>query len=71
MKNILAMKNILMTGLLFSIAPVLFAQDFDFHTLDKLAAVAKSSTNVTLDANMLKLAAGFMGSDNDKDAASI
>jgi len=65
------MKNILMTGLLFSIAPVLFAQDFDFHTLDKLAAVAKSSTNVTLSADMLKFAAGFLGSDNDKDAASI
>jgi len=65
------MKNILMTGLLFSIAPVLFAQDFDFHTLDKLAAVAKSSTNVTLSGDMLKLAAGFLGSDNDKDAASI
>jgi hypothetical protein len=65
------MKNVLMTGLLFSIAPVLFAQDFDFHTLDKLAAIAKSSTNVTLDANMLRLAAGFIGSDNDKDAASV
>jgi hypothetical protein len=65
------MKNLLMTGLLVSIAPVLFAQDFDFHTLDKLAAVAKSSTNVTLSGDMLKFAAGFLGSDNDKDAASI
>jgi hypothetical protein len=65
------MKTVLMTGLLFSIAPALFAQDFDFHTLDKLAAVAKSSTNVTLSGDMLKLAAGFLGSDNDKDAASI
>jgi hypothetical protein len=65
------MKSLLVTSLLFSIAPALLAQDFDFHTLDKLAAVAKSSTNVTLDGNMLKLAAGFLGSDNDKDAASI
>jgi hypothetical protein len=65
------MKTVLIAGLLFSIAPAVFAQDFDFHTLDKLAAVAKSSTNVTLNADMLKLAAGFLGSDNDKDAASI
>ena len=65
------MKPALITGLLLVIAPVVLAQDFDFHTLDKLAAVAKSSTNVTLDSNMLKLAAGFIGSDNDKDAASI
>jgi hypothetical protein len=65
------MKVALIAGLLFSIGPALFAQDFDFHTLDKLAAVAKSSTNVTLDQNMLKLAAGFLGSGNDKDAASI
>ena len=65
------MKTILITGLLFSIGPVLLAQDFDFHTLDKLAAVAKSSTNVTLNGDMLKLAAGFLGSDNDKDAASL
>lgn len=65
------MKKILMTGLLFAIAPVLFAQDFDFHSLDKLAAVARSSTNLTFDANMLKFAAGFLGSDGDKDAASL
>jgi hypothetical protein len=65
------MRTVLMTGFLLSIASSLFAQDFDFHTLDKLAAIAKSSTNVTLDSNMLKLAAGFIGSDNDKDAASI
>lgn len=49
----------------------LAAQDFDFKTLDKLAAGAKSSTNVTLDSGMLKLASGFLGNDNDKDAASI
>jgi hypothetical protein len=65
------MKTILIACLLFSIGPILLAQDFDFHTLDKLAAVAKSSTNVTLNGDMLKLAAGFLGSDNDKDAASI
>ena len=40
-------------------------------TLDKLAAIAKSSTNVTLDADMLKMAAGFLGGGDDKDAASM
>lgn len=68
------MKTILRTLLLCSFAlcaPTLFAQDFDFKTLDKLAAVAKSTTNLTLDAGVLKLAAGFLGSDNDKEAASI
>ena len=49
----------------------MFAQDFDFKTLDKLAAVAKSSTNLTLDASTLKMASAFLGNDNDKDAASI
>ena len=52
-------------------APSLAAQDFDFKTLDKLAAVAKSSTNVTLDGALLQLASGFLGSDNDKDAAAV
>ena len=56
---------------LFCIAPSLCAQDFDFKTLDKLAAVAKSSTNVTLDGTLLQMAAGLLGSDNDKDAAGI
>jgi hypothetical protein len=65
------MKSVLITGLLFAVAPAMFAQDFDFHTLDKLAAVAKSSTNVTLNSDILKLASGFLGSDNDKDAAAI
>jgi len=53
------------------VAPSLLAQDFDFKTLDKLGAIAKSTTNLTLDASVLKLAAGFLGSDNGKDAASI
>jgi len=68
------MKTTLRTIFLCSFAicaPLLSAQDFDFKTLDKLAATAKSSTNLTLDAGVLKLAAGFLGSDNDKDAAAI
>jgi hypothetical protein len=56
---------------LFVIVPASFAQDFDFKTLDKLGAAAKNSTNVTLKADTLKLAAEFLGSDDDKDAAAI
>jgi hypothetical protein len=62
---------ILSTIALLSIVPASFAQDFDFKTLDKLGASAKSSTNVTLEADMLKLASGFLSSDNDKDAVAI
>jgi hypothetical protein len=53
------------------LARALPAQDFDFKALDKLGANAKSHTSVTLDADMLKLAARFLGSDDDKDAAAI
>jgi len=52
-------------------APALLAQDFDFKSLDKLSANATSSTNLTLSAATLQLAAGFLGNDNDKDAAAI
>jgi hypothetical protein len=52
-------------------APALFAQEFDFKTLDKIGANAKSSTNVTLDGDTLKMAAGFLGNDGDKDTAGL
>jgi hypothetical protein len=59
------------TSLLFALALPLFAQQgFDFRTLDGLAANAKNKTTVTLDADMLKMAANFLGAD-DKDSASI
>ena len=61
----------LIPAAIFLFAPVLSAQDFDFKTLDKLAAIAKSSTNLTLDASTLKMAAGFLGGGGDKDAAAI
>lgn len=61
----------LIPAAIFLFAPVLFAQEFDFKTLDKLSANATSSTNVTLNADTLKMAAGFLGSDDDKDAAAI
>lgn len=48
----------------------LAAQDgFDFKTLDKLGANSKNHTNVTLDSDMLKMAAGFLG--GSKDGADI
>jgi hypothetical protein len=66
------MKTILLAGLLFSIAPALFAQEFDFKSLDKVGAHATSSTNLNLDGDTLKLASGFLGSDgNDKDADAV
>lgn len=45
--------------------PALAQQNFDFKLLDKLGTNAKGSTNITLDANMLKLAANFIGSGGD------
>jgi Domain of unknown function (DUF4252) len=68
------MKITLKTLLLSSLtlfAPMLFAQDFDFKTLDKIGVNAKSSTNVTLDGDMLKMAAGFLGGNSDKDTDSV
>jgi hypothetical protein len=68
------MKITLKTLLLPSLAlfaPLLFAQDFDFKTLDKIGANAKSSTNITLDSDTLKMAAGYLGGDNDKDTANV
>jgi hypothetical protein len=56
---------------LFSFVPCLLAQEFDFKTLDKLGVNAKSSTNLTLNANILKMAAAVLGSDDDKDAGAI
>jgi hypothetical protein len=59
------------TPILFALAlPLLAQQGFDFRTLDSLAANATNKTVVTLDADMLRMAANFLGSD-DKDSASI
>lgn len=40
-------------------------QNFDFKTLDKLGANAKTSSNITLDGDTLKLATGFLGDGKD------
>jgi hypothetical protein len=66
---------------LFAFALPLFAQQspaqqspaqqgFDFRTLDSLAANATNRTVVTLEADMLKMAANFLGAE-DKDSAAI
>jgi len=62
---------ILFTFALFALASVASAQDFDFKKLDKLGDHAKSSTNVTLNSDVLKLASAFLGSDGDKDGESL
>jgi Domain of unknown function (DUF4252) len=64
------------TAILLALALPLFAlpsraqQAFDFKTLEGLAANATDKTVVTLDADMLRMAANFLGAD-DKDSASI
>jgi hypothetical protein len=44
-------------------------QNFDLRPLDKFAAIARDKTEVTLDSDMLKLAARFLG--NGGDTASM
>jgi hypothetical protein len=51
--------------LMVAAIPALAQQTFDFKLLDRLGANAKGSTNITLDGNMLKLAANFLGNGED------
>jgi hypothetical protein len=69
--RIMLRTSVLAAIALLSVVPGVLAQEFDFKTLDKLGVNAKSSTNVTLDADMLKLAVGFLANDDDKDGAAI
>jgi len=46
--------------------PLAAQQGFDFKTLDALGLHAKNRTNVTLNADMLKLAAGLLGDYDDR-----
>jgi hypothetical protein len=50
--------------LLAAALPAFAQQNLDFSSLDKLAAKAKESTNITLDGDTLKLAGNFLGDDN-------
>lgn len=45
--------------------PALAQQNFDFKVLDKLGANAKSSTSISLDGSLLKLAVNFVGNGDD------
>jgi hypothetical protein len=64
------MKKLFTTAL--AAAGLLLAQQgFDFKSLDKLDALASNRTKVTLDANLLGLAAAFLGNDGDKDSQSV
>jgi Domain of unknown function (DUF4252) len=45
--------------------PALAQQNFDFRLIERLGAGAKSSTSITLDGNLLKLAASFVGSGDE------
>ena len=57
------MKSLL---LIAATACAAFAQtDFDFKTLDKLAAKAKEANNITVDADMLKAVVGLSGKETD------
>ncbi|HVW87483.1 MAG TPA: DUF4252 domain-containing protein [Bryobacteraceae bacterium] len=49
--------------------PVMAQQPFDFHSLDKFDAIATNKTKITLNSDMLKLASGLLG--HDDDAATI
>jgi Domain of unknown function (DUF4252) len=64
------MKNILIAACLL-IAPALApGQTLKLDSLDRLAAKASESVNLTLDGSLLRLASGFL-SDDDKDEADI
>jgi len=57
--------------LLFAIILPLWGQGFDFKSLDKFDTLTQHKTKVTLDGDLLKLAARFLGGDDDKETASI
>jgi len=55
--------------MLAATVPVVAQQTFDFKSLEKLGAKAKDSTNISLEGDTLKMAAGLFG--EDKDAAFV
>lgn len=56
------------SGLVLS--AVAFGQQVDLSILDKLAARAKSSVNISLDEDKLKLASGFLSTDDPNQSAA-
>ena len=61
---------IIVATILLSAAPALFAQDFDFKSLDKMGDKAKSKAAITLDGDMLKIIAGTPDK-NQKDPQAV
>jgi hypothetical protein len=57
------MKRLLI--LIAAAVPAFAQQSFDFKSLEKLGANAKESTNISLEGDNLKLAAGLLGDDKD------
>lgn len=64
------MNKILVTICALALPLTLGAQGLNLDRLDRLAAKASSSVNVTLDESLLKLAAGFVDPD-DAEAADV
>lgn len=53
-----------------ALATAMCGQQLDLSVLDKLAARAKSSANVTLDEDKLKFASGFLSNDDPNQSAA-
>ena len=51
--------------------PLAAQEGFDFKTLDKLGANSKNTVNVTLEGDMLKMAAGFLSGKDNADFKSL
>lgn len=66
------MKRILMILLGLALAPAAFAQEIKMPVdLDKLAAKAAETTEVTLNGRTLQLAAKFMNEEGDREAREL
>jgi hypothetical protein len=53
-----------------ALATAMSGQQLDLSLLDKLAARAKSSVNVTMDEDKLKFASGFLSNDDPKQSTA-
>jgi len=65
------MKRILLLTFGCAVMALAWQSPLKLDHLDRLAAKASESVNITLDASMLKLAAAFLSADDDEDGADI
>jgi hypothetical protein len=63
------MKTLLLAVL--TAIPALSQQTFDFKSIEKLGEHAKSSTNIALEGDTLKMAAGLLGDENSGFAKNL